>query len=104
MPLTQPDMGICGKPPDFLGTPRLFPLLPTEEVPGGQRVEVRLLFSLTFQRGGLFFLVDVCDSAFSLWMVPLPLRPSRDHGAGRHGDSKGRMEMLPAALCVSGFA
>lgn len=48
--------------------------------------------------------VGVCDSAFSLWMGPLLRRPSRNHGAGRHGDSKGRMEVLPAALCVSGFA
>lgn len=48
--------------------------------------------------------LGVCDSAFSLWMGPLLRRPSRNHGAGRHGDSKGRMEVLPAALCVSGFA
>lgn len=49
------------------------------------------------------FWVDICDSAFSPWTVLLLPRPSRDHGSGRHGDGKGRMEMLPAALCVSGF-
>lgn len=49
------------------------------------------------------FWVDICDSAFSPRMVLLLPRPSRDHGSGRHGDRKGRMEMLPAALCVSGF-
>ena len=31
-------------------------------------------------------------------------RPSRKHGNVWYGDSKGRMEMLPASLCVSGFA
>lgn len=51
------------------------------------------------------FWVDISgDSAFSPWLVLLLPRPSRGHGSGRRGDGKGRMEMLPAALCVSGFA
>lgn len=69
-------LGLSWKDPKALSSP------PTEEVPGVQKVEISLLFSLTFQRGGLFFLVDICDSAFSLWVVLLLLRPSRDHGAG----------------------
>lgn len=84
-PPDGPDMGICGdidRPLRLSWDPKTLSSPPTEEVPGVQKVEISLLFSLTFQRGGLFFVVDICDSAFSLWGVLLLLRPSRDHGAG----------------------
>lgn len=91
--------------PNWLGTLKFFPPLPTEEVPRGPLESGSRSPSPGLpSRGVVFsFWVDICDSAFSPWLVLLPPRPSRDHGSGRHGDCKGRMEMLPAALCVSGF-
>lgn len=91
---------------NWLGTPGCFPPLPTEEVPGGPLESGSWSHSPGLPSRGVVssFWVDICDSAFSPWMVLLLPRPSRDHGSGRRGDGKGRMEMLPAALCVSGFA
>lgn len=92
--------------PNWLGTPGCFPPLPTEEVPGGPLESGSWSHSPGLPSRGVVssFWVDICDSAFSPWMVLLLPRPSWDHGSGRRGDGKGRMEMLPAALCVSGFA
>lgn len=91
--------------PNCLGIPGCFPPLPTEEVPGGPLESGSRCPSPGLPSRGVVssFWVDICDSAFSPWMVLLLPRPSRDHGSGRHGVCKGRMEMLPAALCVSGF-
>lgn len=89
--------------PNWLGTLGFFPPLP--KAPGGPLESGSGSHSPGLPSRGVAssFWVDICDSAFSPWMVLLLPRPSRDHGSGRHGDGKGRMEMLPAALCVSGF-
>lgn len=82
-PLTQPDMGICGNTgPRLAGDPKaLFSHLQRRRS-WGQRVEIGLSFSPNFRGVVCSLRVDLCDSAFSFWMGPLLLRPSRDHGAG----------------------